>query len=169
MLFLTRAEAQALEKKLRRQIAEQPKPKLALHYDSGKSRDYASAAHAIAASVGTFAQAMVLFQFCVTGDGWNEDIQHHEGWRAYRTWRTAAGETSRLYDAPGHQFDADEPAQLARLIHFALELGWDALIAATPKRQLAFLSHDDRMEIYRGFDRCRFAAQLIGLGYWRAA
>jgi hypothetical protein len=168
MHFLTREEARVLEKRLHRQIAEQPKPKLVLYYDSGSSRDYASAAHAIAASIGTFTQATVLFQFCVTGDGWNEDIQHHEGWRAYRTWRNAAGETSRLYDAPGHLFDADEPARLARVIHFALELGWDALIATTPKRQLAFLSHDDRMEIYRGFDQRGLAAQLIGLGYWSA-
>jgi hypothetical protein len=58
---------------------------------------------------------------------------------------------------------------LARVIEFALLLGWDALVAASPKRQLSFLSHDDRMEIYRGFDRRRLAERLTALGYWYKA
>ena len=68
-------------------------------------------------------------------------------------WRRAAGENSRLSEAPGHQFGADEAEHLSTAVEFALELGWDALLAAKPKRQLLLLSHDDRMEIYRGFER----------------
>jgi hypothetical protein len=166
MYFLTRAEAATLEKKLRRQIAEQLEPKVVLYYQSGK-RDYASAAQAIAAALGAFSKAVVLFQFAITGDGWNEDARDLRGWRAYREWREAAGDTRRLYDAPGHQFEGAEGERLERVIEFALILGWDALIAVAPKRELAVLSHDDRMEIYRGFDRRRLSGKLVALGYWR--
>src|SRR5262249_24064937 len=103
------------------------------------------------------------------GDGWGEIARDHRGWSAYRTWRREAGETRRLNDAPGHQFEAWEGAQLARAFELALSIGWDAFVAATPKRQLAVLSHDDRMEICRGFDRRRLAERLIALGYWRRA
>ena len=50
-------------------------------------------------------------------------------------------------------------------IDFALQLGWDALVAAKPKRQLLLLSHDDRMEIYRGFERRLLADATPTSGY----
>jgi hypothetical protein len=165
MNFLTREEAKSVEGKLRRQIAERPRPKRVLYYQSGQ-RDYASAAQAIVAALGAFSKVTVLYQFAVTGDGRSELTQDHEGWRVYRAWRQAAGETRRLYDAPGHQFEAGEADQLVRVIASALELGWDALVAASPKRQLAFLSHDDRMEIYRGFEASSLSEKLVALGYW---
>jgi hypothetical protein len=54
---------------------------------------------------------------------------------------------------------------LSQVLESALELGWDALVAAKPGRQLLFLSHDDRMEIYRGFEWRMLAEKLIALGY----
>jgi hypothetical protein len=166
MYFLPRDEAKRLEKTLRRQIAEQPKPKLVLYYKSG-DRDYASAAQAIAASMGAFSEVTLLYLFCVTGDGWSEYAKSNALWTAYRKWRKAAGEMRRLYEAPGHQFETGEVEPLARVIEHALWLGWDALIAGKPGRQLAFLSHDDRLEVYRGFDRRVLARKLTALGYWR--
>ena len=71
MYFLTRNESKLLEKKMRRQIEAQPKPRRVLYYDSG-TRDYASAARLIAGSIGAFTEATVLFLFAITGDGWNE-------------------------------------------------------------------------------------------------
>jgi hypothetical protein len=166
MNFIARDEAKSLERKLLRQIAERPKPKRVLYYQSGK-RDYGSDAQVIVAALGVFTKVTVLYQFAITGDGWDELIQDHEGWTAYRTWRNAAGETRRLYDAPGHQFEASEADQLVRVIASALELGWDALVAASPKQQLASLAHDDRMEIYRGFESSALSEKLVALGYWR--
>jgi hypothetical protein len=163
MHFLARDEARLLEKNLRRQIAEPPK--LVLYYKSG-NRDYAAAADAITASAGESAKITLLFQFCVNGDGWDEHLATQEPWSRYRQWRREIGECRRLYDAPGHQFEAHDAAHVSKVIAFALHLGWDALVAAKPKRQLLFLSHDDRMEIYRGFDRRLLAEKLIGLGYW---
>jgi hypothetical protein len=55
---------------------------------------------------------------------------------------------------------------LSTVIEFALQLGWDALLVAKPKRQLLLLSHDDRMEIYRGFEGRALAEKLTRLGYW---
>jgi hypothetical protein len=163
MHFLGPDEAKRLEKKLRLAIA---KPKLVLYYDSGP-RDYAAAADAISASIGAFTAATMLFLFCVTGDGWNEGAASNETWIRYRQWRSANGETRRLYDAPGHQFESHEARQLSEAIAFSLALGWDALLAATPGRQFMVLSHDDRIEIHRGFGGRSLADPLIALGYWR--
>jgi hypothetical protein len=165
MYFLPRDEAKTLEKALRRQIEAQPKPRRVLYYDSGV-RDYASAASLIASSIGAFTAATVLFQFAISGDGWGEHERDHEGWRAYRRWRGAAGDARRLYDAPGHNFVAGDAPHLTRVIELALLPGWDAMLAATPRRQLAVLSHDDRMEIYRGFDSRALSEKLVALGYW---
>jgi hypothetical protein len=165
MYFLTRNESNLLEKQLRGQIEAQPKPRRVLYYDSG-ARDYASAARLIAGSIGAFTEATVLFLFAITGDGWNEDARQHKGWAAYRGWREAAGDARRLYDAPGHQFGAGEAPHLTTVIELALVLGWDAMVAATPRRQLAVLSHDDRMEIYRGFESRALSEKLVALGYW---
>jgi hypothetical protein len=164
--FLSHSEARILERRLRRRIKAQPKPRRVLYYQSG-NRDYPNAARLIAPSIGVFTEAIILFQFAVTGDGWNDYLQNHEGWRTYREWRKAAGDAFRLYDAPGHRFDTQESERLAQVIEFALVLGWDALIAATPGQQLAFLSHDDRMEIYRGFESGPLTEKLVALGYWR--
>jgi hypothetical protein len=41
------------------------------------------------------------------------------------------------------------------------------LLAAKPGRQLMLMSHDDRIEIYRGFEWRALADKLIALGYWQ--
>jgi hypothetical protein len=166
MYFLVRDEAKLLEKKLGRQIADQPKPKLVLYYKSG-NRDYSGEANLITASIGEFSRATVLFLFCVTGDGWNKEMAANDRWDRYRRWRRANNESSRLSDAPGHQFEFHEAQHFSKVIEFALQLGWDAFVAAKPGRQLLFQSHDDRMEIYRGFEWRLLAEKLIALGYWR--
>jgi hypothetical protein len=83
MYFLARDEARLLEKKLRRQIDDPPKPKLVLYYDSG-ARDYSAAANAIAASIGKFTEATLMFLYCLSGDGWTEEAATNEPWRRYR-------------------------------------------------------------------------------------
>jgi hypothetical protein len=165
MHFLARDEASLLEKTLRRQIADQPKPKLVLYYNSG-NRNYSDAATAIASSIGEFTEATLHFLFCLTGDGWNESAATDDRWRRYRQWRSANGENRRLHDAPGHQFGPQEVEELSKAIAFALQFGWDALVAAKPGRQLLLMSHDDRIEIYRGFEWRLLAEKLIALGYW---
>jgi hypothetical protein len=159
MHFLGLDEAKALEKKLRRQIADQTSPRLVLYYESG-NRDYSSAAKAITASIGKFTRATLLFLFSLP-------TANDPRWNRYNQWRMANRDTRHLYEAPGHQFGPDEAEHLSEALHFALYLGWDALLALTPRRQLLFLSHDDRMEIYRGFQSRLLAERLIALGYWR--
>jgi hypothetical protein len=168
MKFLARDEASLLDKKFRREIAEYAGPKFALYYESG-GRDYSGAANAVAQSAGSFSEATVLFSFCVSGDGWDEHSATDERWKRYRRWRAANNEERRLYEAPGHRFELQDVEQFSKTIEFALELGWDALVAAKPGRQLLFLSHDDRLEIYRGFSSGLLVRQLTGLGYWRRA
>jgi hypothetical protein len=165
MNFLGRDEASVLEKKLRREIAEYPSPKFVIYYESGE-RDYSGAANAVAQSTGSFSEATVLFLFAVTGDGWDEHSVKDRRWSRYRKWRAANDEDRRLYEAPGHRFGPHEVEQFSKAIAFALELGWDALVAAKPGRQLLFFSHDDRLEIYRGFKGRLLVGQLTRLGYW---
>ena len=168
MKFLGRDEASLLDRKLRREIAEHAGPKFVLYYESG-DRDYPRAADLIVQSAGSFSEATVLFSFGASGDGWDEHAATDERWKRYRRWRTANNEERRLYEAPGHRFEPRDVDQFSKTIEFALELGWDALVAAKPGRQLLFLSHDDRLEIYRGFAGGSLARQLTGLGYWRRA
>ena len=136
MKFLARDEASLLEKKLRREIAEHAGPKSVLYYESG-SRDYAAAANAIALSIGKFSEAELVFLWCLGGDGWDEPSASRESWRRYRGWRAANNEDRRLYEAPVHRFEPNDVEQLSKTIEFSLELGWDALVAAKPGRQLS--------------------------------
>jgi len=100
MNFLARDEANALEKKLRRQIVDQPRPKLVLYNQGGASGDYSRTAHAIIASIGEFTEATLLSLFCVGGDVWNEGAAMNERWNRYKRWRRATGEMRRHHDAP---------------------------------------------------------------------
>ena len=168
MKFLARDEGGLLEKRLRREIEECSGPKFVLYYESGV-HDYSAAANAIALSIGAFSEATVLFSFCVSGDGWSECSVTDERWSRYRKWRASHDEDRRLYEAPGHQFEPNEVEHVSTAVEFALELGWDALVTAKPGRQLLFLSHDDRVEVYRGFKGGFLVRQLTGLGYWRRA
>jgi hypothetical protein len=168
MHFLTKDEARSVRKKLDRQIADKPRPRLVLYYRSG-NHDYSKAANTITASIGEFTEVTLLYLFCVSGDGWSEGNERDERWRRYRLWRAANGDQRRLYDAPGHRFERGEGDSVSQVIEFALQLGWDTLVAAKPRRQLLFLSHDDRMEIYHGFQRRWLAETLIALGYWHRA
>jgi hypothetical protein len=165
MYFMARDEASLLELRLRRQIADKPKPKLVLYYPDCQC-DYLDAAAAITASIGPFTEATLMFLYCPLGDGWNETLATNERWGRYRRWRATAGELRRLHDAPGHKFGPHEAGPLSEAIAFALRLGWDAVVAASPGRQLLVLSYDDRIEIYRGFDWRQLAEKLIELGFW---
>jgi hypothetical protein len=67
MNFLARDEANSLEKALRRQIADQPRPKRVLYYEGGASRDYSRAANAITASIGEFTEASFCYSRTMIG------------------------------------------------------------------------------------------------------
>ena len=68
-------------------------------------------------------------------------------WKHFRDWRRRQGEWRNLYDAPGHLFEGHEHAALAKLIEWALYMGWDAIIAATPGKGAVLLSHDDYIRL----------------------
>jgi hypothetical protein len=80
-----------IEKKLRREIAEHTAPKFVLYYESGSGRDYSDAANAIAQSAGTFSEVTLLFQWCLSGAGWDESSLTNDRWRGYRRWRATNG------------------------------------------------------------------------------
>jgi hypothetical protein len=131
MHFIAGDEARLLEKQLRRQIADKPKPKLILYHNSGCA-DYSAATRAMTAAIGEFIEASLHFLFCVSGDGWSEGNEMNEQWRGYRQWRGARGQHRRITDAPVHVFVHDEAEQLCKALELALQLGWDALLSAKP-------------------------------------
>lgn len=85
-------------------------------------------------------------------------------WARYRRWREATGETRSLHEAPGHVFQKGEQEALARVIEFAIDLGWDALVAAAPHKGVLDLSHDDRITIYGRSRPSGLIADLQRLG-----
>jgi hypothetical protein len=117
---------------------------------------------------GKFSEATLLFLFCVSGDGWKDDVSASDQRRnRYKMWRGTNNEDRRLYEAPGHRFGPHQVSQLSRAIELALELGWAALLAAKPGRPLLLLWHDDRLEIYRSSKGRALVARLKTLRYWR--
>ncbi len=167
MRFLSSDESNTLDRKLRRQFGSVGRPRVVMYYTSGET-DYASAAGLIARAAGPFTEAAVLFSFCLTGDGWLEHKRSDPRWRSYRQWRASFGEARRLYDAPGHLIERGDAEQLSRVIEFALDLGWDALVTAKPGRNLLFLSHDDHVDVMVGFEARPLAASLSKLRGWRS-
>ncbi|MGJ4930970.1 hypothetical protein ACQR1I_29745 [Bradyrhizobium sp. HKCCYLS2038] len=167
MKFVAREDAKLLGQRLQREIAACATPRAVLYEHSVTARDHARDAEAIAAAAGRFAEAIVLFQWALRGDGCEEPALSDPDWRRYRIWRSSHQEQRRLYDAPGHLFDGGEAALFAQAIAHGLTLGWDAIVAAKPKRQLILLSHDSGIEIYRGFAGGALTRKLVGAGCWR--
>jgi hypothetical protein len=166
MRFLSRDETAVIERKYRREIDPMSRPKTIIYYDSGP-RDHHPAASLIAWGLGDFDQAAVLFLSCPFGDGWDETQISNPRWQRYRQWRQGLGEPRRLYDVPGHIAAKDGATELAKVIEFALILGWDAIVGAEPGRNRLLLSHDDRLEIYRCAKWRGLQKRLVQLGYWQ--
>lgn len=165
MHFLDRTEASRVVRSWRKSLGDRPKPKALLYYASGRA-SYAADASEIVTSLKAYSQATLVFELAITGDGYAGTNQPDPRWKAYRRWRSSVGETRRLYDAPGHVFAAEDRESLLWVMDLALQIGWDTWLAATPGRHLAFLSHDDRIELYSGLEARVLAKRLLALGHW---
>jgi hypothetical protein len=167
MNFRDSTESEKLRANLERRLVETPRPIFC--YESHIDNDYASAARAFVASLAGFQDATLLYFFSVPGDGWNEHLLTNQHWTRFRHWREGCGEARRLYEAPGQVFSADESGALVEAIAFALQLGWDAWLAANRGNKLIVFSHDDRVEIHRGCVRANLQRDLLRLGCWSVA
>jgi hypothetical protein len=103
-------------------------------------------AEALVEYQGAFTECLVWACDLPWGDRSQED-EPRSDWKVFRDWRRRQGEWRNLYDAPGHLFEGRECAALAKLIEWALDMGWDALIAAAPSKGAVLLSHDDYIRI----------------------
>jgi hypothetical protein len=167
MRFLSRDEAAGIVGQYQREIDLISRPKITVYYESGP-RDYRPAAEMIVWALGQFDQAVLIFLSSPWGDGWGETEIANPRWQRYRQWRQGLGETRRLNDSPGHVAEKGEAAQIQAAIEFALTLGWDAIVAAEPRCTRLFLSHDDRLEIYRCSKWRGLEKRLARLGYWHS-
>jgi hypothetical protein len=167
MEFLDRNAAVELGRTYRRLVGTDVQPKLVAYYTSSGKNDYTTAATLISTALGSFNEAVVLFEFAVSLAKSDSYQESDDQWRGYREWRHAAGDDRYPHDAPGHLFRSGETECLAKVIEFALQLGWDAWVYAKPNRHALFLSHDDRLEIYSGCNRRELSAALAKLTYWR--
>lgn len=103
-------------------------------------------AEALVEHQGAYATCLVW----ACGLPWGDRSQEEEpgpDWMRYRDWRRRQGESRTLHDAPGHLFEEHERRTLAMIVEWALYMGWDTLIAATPGQGAVLLSHDDRITI----------------------
>lgn len=142
-------------------------PKAIIYYDSGP-RDRRVAANLIVWSLGLVDRATVLCLSSPFGDDWKAGEISNPRWQRYRRWRQGSGESRCLYDAPGLVTGKGEDSEIGKVIEFALILGRGALVAAEPGRNRLFLSHDDRLEIYRCAKWRGLRRRLTELGYWHA-
>jgi hypothetical protein len=162
MQFLTAEESHEMEKRIWRQLGDPDgRPASArstVYYECG------TRARAIVEAVMPFTQATLLSSATPFGDGWDKRDAEYPVWRDFYNWRNARGENERLYTMPGHVLAGDESEDLIKLLTFALTLGWDALLAARPGRNVLSLSHDDRIEFHAGFKHRSLAAKLTNVG-----
>jgi hypothetical protein len=121
------------------------------------------ASEALSASQGDFETCLLWAHDLAWGDRSSEEHPPTD-WAEYRRWRETLGERRSLHGAPGHLFDAGEHAALAKVIEWAICMGWDALIAAKPAKAVVHLSHDDRITIYARSKPSELIAQLTALG-----
>lgn len=103
-------------------------------------------AEALVDHQGAYAECLVWACGLPWGDLSQED-EPRSDWKLFRDWRRRQGEWRNLYDAPGHLFDGHERGALAKLTEWALYMGWDTVIAATPGKGAVLLSHDDYIRI----------------------
>ena len=99
-------------------------------------------AEALVEHQGAYATCLVWACGLPFGDQ-SQEGEPRSDWKRFRDWRRREGEWRTVYDAPGHLFEGHERAALAKLIEWALYMGWDALVAAAPGKGAVLLSHDD--------------------------
>jgi hypothetical protein len=118
---------------------------------------------ALARGQGDFSTCMVWAAELVFGDHSLEEEDFH-GWAPYRRWRRGWQEKRSLYEAPGHVFMAGEQDELARVVDFAIRLGWDALVGSDTKKPIVHLSHNDLITLYARSRPADLLAELSRLG-----
>lgn len=117
-----------------------------LNYRSGSSTNDAQAAAVIEHGLGQWSEALLVMEEAVWGDGYDGTDTR---WIEFYSWRRSRGEVRRLYDAPGHLFAAHDKSELQTALIFALRLGWDASLFASPGRVKVHFSHDDFVRLER--------------------
>jgi len=167
MQLLMADESRALQRRIWRQLGDPhgrpgPAPDFLYH---DKAPQYVAAAQAIVEAVMPFTKANVLFSGTPFGDGWDRRRDVFPVWRDFYAWRESQGGGGRLYEAPGYECAGNESEELSTLLGFALQLGWDALLAVRPGRNVLWLSHDDRIEFHTGFKHRTLAVKLTKLGF----
>jgi hypothetical protein len=131
------------------------------YYESGPALEpkLPRLVRALVAHQGEFAECVLWAAELVFGDrSWASPPR--PDWVAYRQWRAAHHEPRRLFEAPGHVFDASERDLCATAVAWALRLGWDAFLASRERASVTALSHDDRITIYA---RTRPTALIVDL------
>jgi len=164
MRFVTRDEAEIALEKLLRNHREQSWPEIVLS-SANERLCYEGAGRAIAGSLGDLVEAALLYQFWFPCDGGDTPSPR---WKGYYLWRAKHGEHHRVHEAPGHVFGPGELADVQQLLHWVLDLGYDAWLSARPGPARLFFSQDDRIEIFRSTDKCKLARRLEKLGFRRA-
>ena len=70
-----------------------------------------------------------------------------ENWALFNRFRQSYGESRTLEQAPGQLFEPDESGDFATFIELCILNGWGAYLATSPASRLAFISHDEYVEL----------------------
>jgi hypothetical protein len=71
-----------------------------------------------------------------------------ENLHLYYRLRESYGDRRQLSAGPGHLFAVHEDSDLATFVQLGLMFGWDFYLLTSPISQMAFVSHDEFIQIY---------------------
>ena len=71
-----------------------------------------------------------------------------EDWNLFDGFRKSLGETSCLYDKPGHLFSKDDAKTVTSILGMVLYFIWGAILVSTSRKLIVEISHDEWIDIF---------------------
>jgi hypothetical protein len=125
---------------------------LRLYTDQPTSPSVVLARH-LASWLGPFSNALLW----VTEYGiWPSSENNH----LYYRLRQSYGDQRQLYEAPGHEFLAEEIVELTTFLDLAIQFGWGAHLLSTPSAAYIFISHDEWILVQSDSQQSRIIRDL---------
>jgi hypothetical protein len=81
----------------------------------------------------------------------------------YYRLRQSYGDQRKLQEAPGHEFVAEELADLTSFLDLTIQFGWGAHLLSTPTAAYIFISHDEWILVQSDTQKSRIIHDLESL------
>ena len=81
----------------------------------------------------------------------------------YYRLRQSYGDFRELHEAPGHEFNGEESADLTSFIDLTIQFGWGAHLLSSPTAAYIFISHDEWILVQSDSEKTRIIRDLESL------